>query len=903
MLATKLYVPQPQPTAVVRPRLIERLNEGLHRKLTLISAPAGFGKTTVVSEWVACCDRPVAWLSLDEGDSDPTRFLAYLVAALQTIAADIGQTVLGALQSPQPPPIASTLTSLLNEITTVPDDIMLVLDDYHAIDAKSVDDALTFLIEHLPPNMHIAITTREDPRLPLARMRVRGQLTELRAADLRFTPTEAAEFLNQMMGLDLSEGDIAALESRTEGWIAGLQLAAISMRGHDDAAGFIASFTGSHRFVLDYLVEEVLQRQPAPVRSFLLQTSILDRLTGPLCDTVTGQEGGQLRLESLERGNFLVVPLDDQRRWYRYHHLFADVLRAHLQAEQPEQVATLHQGASEWYEHHGSIGDAIRHAMAAGDVERAANLVERALPAYRRDRLSTTLLGWLKALPDEVIRWRPVLCVAYATVLMSNGELDDVEDWLRDAERWLDATADTAKSPPVGMVVIFDEEFRRLPGLIAAYRAGHAYLLGDIPATTTHAQQALDLVPADDHVTRGAAAALLGLAFWASGDLEAAQQHYATGMASLGQAGFHSDVINGANTVAAIKMAQGRIRDAERTLEQAIQRATELGNPNLHGTSDFLVGLSEIKRERNDLDAATDHLRRAQELAPGAEVSHNRARWCVAMARIKEARGDLDGALVLLDEAERLRGPDFFPRVRPVAAVRTRIWLKQGRLDDARDWARERGLSAKDDLSYLREFEHITLARLLLAEQARTHPRGSLHEVMALLDRLLHQAETGGSTKSAVEILLLQALAHQLAGDIPAALVPLKRALTLAEPEGYVRVFVDEGPPLATLLDAASKQGAAPSYTRQLLTDSGTPENRPPTQQDLIEPLSDRELDVLRLLATDLDGPEIARELNVTLNTMRTHTKNIYSKLGVTNRRAAISRADELGLSSRTRRL
>ncbi|HYI15363.1 MAG TPA: hypothetical protein VEX37_08230, partial [Thermomicrobiales bacterium] len=712
LLKTKLFVPRMQQSVVARPQLLLRLDEGLHRKLTLISAPAGFGKTTLMSAWANSGERATAWLSLDEADNDPVRFMSYVVAALQTVAPDIGA---GIQNAAQPLPTDAMLTALLNDISTLSDPLIFVLDDYHLIDTEPVDSAITFLIEHLPPQMHLVITTREDPRLPLARLRARGQLTELRASDLRFAPAEAAAFLNQMMGLNLSEEDIAALETRTEGWIAGLQLAALSMSGHEDATSFITSFSGSHRFVLDYLVEEVLQRQPAPVRTFLLQTSILDRLTGPLCDVVTGQEDGQLRLESLARGNVFVVPLDDQRSWYRYHHLFADVLRAHLQAEQPEQVAMLHHRASEWYARHGSVDDAIRHVLAAGDFERAANLVEQAMPGYLRNRLAATLLGWLKALPDEVIRRRPVMSVAYATALMSNGELDDVEDWLGEAERWLGATAETGETAPAGMVVVDDEEFRRVPSLIATYRAGHAYLRGDIPATMTHSQQALDRVPANDHATRGAAAALLGLAFWASGDLDAAQQHYAAGLAGLGQAGFRSDVINGSNTVAAIRMAQGRLRDAERTLEQAIQHATELGQPGLHGAADFLVGLSEIRRERNDQDAATDFLLRSQEMALGAGVSLNRTRWFVAMARITEAQGDLDGALALLDEAERQPGPDFFPKVRPVAAVRARVWLKQGRLDEARDWARGQGLSADDDLSYLHEFEHITLAKVLLA--------------------------------------------------------------------------------------------------------------------------------------------------------------------------------------------
>src|SRR5215203_6746811 len=477
ILATKLFVPPPQPRVVFRPRLIKRLDEGLDRKVTLISAPAGFGKTTLLGEWVAGCGRPAAWLSLDDRDSDPTRFLTYLVAALQTIAPNMGEGVQGALQSPQPPPAEAMLTALLNEIITLPDDFVLVLDDYHAIDARAVDDALTFLLEHLPPGMHLAIATREDPSLPLARLRARGQLTEVRASDLRFTISETAEFLRGMMGLDLSAEEIDALETRTEGWIAGLQLAALSMRGREDVPGFIRAFAGDNRYILDYLVEEVLQRQPERTRNFLLQTSILDRLSGHLCDAITDQEDAGVVLEALERGNFFVVPLDDRRQWYRYHHLFSEVLRAHLMAEQPDQVSILHQRASEWYEHNGLPAEAIQHALAAEDFERAADLVELAVPAMRRSRQEATLLGWLKALPDELLHCRPVLGVAYAHVLLASGEFEGVEDRLRDAERWLDTTADRRArpdAPAAEMVVVDEEEFRRLPGMIAIARAGQA---------------------------------------------------------------------------------------------------------------------------------------------------------------------------------------------------------------------------------------------------------------------------------------------------------------------------------------------------------------------------------------------------------------------------------------------
>jgi LuxR family maltose regulon positive regulatory protein len=904
ILATKLYMPPPRLNVVSRPRLFERLHEGLHRKLTVISAPAGFGKTTLTSAWVKGLDRPAAWLSLDAGENDPARFLAYLIAALQTIAARIGEGVLGALQAPQPPPTEALLMALLNEISTLPDQLVLVLDDYHVLDGTPIDLALTYLVEHLPPQMHLVIATREDPQLPLARLRARGQLTELRGADLRFTVSEAAAFLTQVMGLTLSAQDIAALETRTEGWIAGLQLAALSLQGHQDASMFIREFAGDHRYIVDYLVAEVLQRQPARVRSFLLQTAILDRLSGPLCDAVTGQEEGTARLAALERGNFFVVALDDQRHWYRYHRLFVDVLHAHLLAEQPEQVATLHRRASVWYEQHSSAADAIRHALAAEDFARAADLIERALPAMQRSRQDATLLGWLKALPDGLIRFRPVLSVGYAYGLLSSGELGAVEARLRDAERWLDTTADTSEvtlAPSAEMVVVDEEEFRRLPAAIAVYRAAHAQALGNVPDTVKYARQVLELLPEDEHLGRGAAAALLGLASWASGDLDAAYRMFAYGMASVLRAGNISDAISGTIALADIQIAQGRLYEAMRIYERSLQLATEEGEPVLQGTADLYVGISELHREHGDLVAATQYLLRSKELGERTGFPPNRCRWCVAMARILEAQGDLDGALDLLYEAERLYTRDFFPNVRPVATLVTRVWVAQGRLGEALGWAREQGLSVEDDLSYLREFEHITLARVLMAQYKGDHAGRTMREAVGLLERLLQAADTGRRTGSVIEILMLQALAHQAQGDIPAALVPLRQALTLAEPAGYVRMFVDEGAPMAASLEAAAKHGIAPNYVRQLLTAFGMAEDTPPATQGLIEPLSERELDVLRLLGTDLDGPDIARELMVSLNTMRTHTKNIYSKLGVNTRRAAVRRAEELELLLRTR--
>ena len=893
-----------------RPRLSERLDRGTASKLMLVSAPAGFGKTTLLTEWLTAGpaarddERLAAWLSLDRADNDPASFWTYLIAALRAAAPGVGESALALLQAPRPPPIETVLTVLLNDLGGLTADIVLVLDDYHVVDARQVQDGMAFLLDHLPAGLHVVIASRTDPALPLARLRARGELAEIRAAELRFTPDEAAAYLNEMMGLRLTARDVAALEGRTEGWIAALQLAALSMQGRDDVAGFIAGFAGDDRYVVDYLAEEVLQRQSDRVQAFLLQTSILGRLSGPLCDAVTGQDGGKAMLETLDRGNLFLVPLDDRRRWYRYHHLFADVLQARLLDEQPGQVPDLHRRASAWYEQNGEPSVAIGHALAAKDFERAADLVELAISAMSKTRQEVTVRGWLEVIPDEVVRVRPVLSVAFAWVLLSVGEFEGVESRLRDAERWLDATTGPgAGSPaaPAEMVVANEEEYRRVPATIELYRAAQALARSEPLGAIRHARRALDLAPEDDHRSRASAAGMSGLALWGSGDLEAALSAWAECAAGLRRAGHIADIFGCAIALADIRLAQGRLGEAMRTYEQALQRAPEQGGPLLRGTADMYVGMSEVDRERDNLHAATRHLLTSQELGEHTGLPQNQYRWRVAMARIRQAEGDLADALELLNEAERLYMGDMFPNVRPVPALKARVWIAQGSLSEALGWAHEQGLSVDDDLSYLREFEHITLARMLLARYEGERAERSLHEATRLLDRLLVAAEEGGRTGRVIEILVLRALAHQRLGDIPAALACLERAMTLAEPEGYVRVFIDEGPPIASLLKAAAKQGTARNYVRRLLAAVGETEHDSPVRQALIEPLSERELDVLRLLGTDLDGPDIARELTVSLNTVRTHTKNIYAKLAVTNRRAAVRRAAELDLLSRTR--
>ncbi len=914
LLETKLYVPRWRSGLVSRPRLVERLNQGIERKLTLVSAQAGFGKSTLLSEWLASIPAGeraagrAGWVSLDESDNDPALFWAYVIAALRKIHPGVGGNALTLAQAPQPPPIEAILTILINEIDAIEDDFALILDDFHVIDAQPIHDGVAFLLEHLPPRMHLVIASRSDPPLPLPRLRARGDVVEVRAAELRFTPEEAASFLTDAMRLDLSAGDVAALERRTEGWIAGLQLAALSMQGRADRSGFIRAFAGDDRYIVDYLVEEVLQRQPEAVRSFLLQTAMLDRLSGPLCDAVTGRDDGKELLQTLERGNLFVVPLDDKRQWYRYHHLFAEVLRARS-LEEPDQVAARHRRASEWFEANGLRSDAIRHALAAGNFGRAANLVEVAAMGMLGSSQEGTLHGWLVALPDEVVRARPVLSVYYAFAILGRGSFEAAEARLRDAERWLNTLADPRErrearemppSPHFEMVVADEAGFRSLPGTIAIARAYQAGALGDVPGAVEHARRALDLLPEDDLTWSGAAASILGIAYWSSGELEAAYRHFADGMARQKAAGNVQFLIIGTHILADIRIAQGRLHDAGRTYEQAVRLATEQGDPTW-GTADLYVGLAALHRERDDLDAAAQFLQQSKALGEHAGLPDTRHRWFVVMALVKVALGELDGALGLLDEAERQYVQSPEPDVRPAGALKARVWIAQGRLGEALGWVRARGLSVDDELSYVREFEHITLARVRIAQFLRERDDHLMHKAVALLERLLDAADAGERTGSIIEILVVQALAQEARGDIPSALVPLKRALTLAEPEGYVRIFVDEGEPMRTLLRHAVAGGIGGAYSRRLLAafekpalPVATPANT--AAADLAEPVTAREIEILRLIAAGMRNQEIADQLFISLPTVKRHIANAYGKLGVGHRTEAMARATELSL-------
>jgi len=883
LLSTKLFIPSIRPELVSRPRLIERLNEGLRRTpgVTLISAPAGFGKTTLVSEWVAGCEQPTAWLSLDEGDNDPTRFLTYLITALQTIAANIGEGLLTVLHAsqPQPPPTESILTTLLNEITTLPDNLILVLDDYHVIDSKSVDQALTFLLEHQPSQMHLVIATREDPDLPLARLRAGGQLTELRAADLRFTISEAAKFLNLVMGLRLSAENIAALEARTEGWIAGLQLAALSMQGYQDTDDFIQSFTGSHHFVMDYLVEEVLQQQPESVQTFLLRTSILERLCGPLCDAVLldTSSSGQETLEYLERTNLFIIPLDNQRRWYRYHHLFADLLRQRLPQSLVSLVGTedaerrlneLHIRASQWYEDNGLEIEAFHHAAAARDIERAERLIDgKGIPLHLRGAV-TAIVDWLESLPKAVLDSRPSLWWRYGSLLLVVGQTTGVEEKLLAAEAALQSTE-------------ADDKTRNLIGQIAAARSVLALTRYQVDTMLTQSRRALEYLHPNNVVTRATAHWTMGYAYLFSRDYAAARQPLVEAI-SLGQAS--GDIF----TTILATIGLGNIEEAENQLYRAAEtyrRILQLaGDQPLQIIYEAHLGLARILYEWNDLKAAEQHGEQSLNLARQYDKVIDRFIICeVFLARLRLAQGDVAGAAAILAKASQsARQQNFVYRIPEVAAAQVLTLLRQGNLEVA---------------------AHLAQMHILPVSQARVQlAKGDASAALAVLESLRQQAEKKGWEDERLKVIVLEVVALYIHGEKEKAMQLLADALTLAEPGGFIRIFVDEGLLMAQLLSKAAAQGIMSDYTGMLLAAFEAEKHKSADESDLspaqplIEPLSQRELEVLRLIAQGLSNDEIGKRLFLALDTVKGHNRKIFDKLGVQRRTEAVARARELGL-------
>lgn len=869
VLATKLYIPPVRPEAVSRPRLIERLNKGLHRKLTLVSATAGFGKSTLVSEWVTACERPAAWLSLDEGDADPTRFLVYLVAALQTIAANIGEGVLGVLESPQPPAAESILTALLNEIATIPDKFILVLDDYHVVDAKPVDDALTFLLEHLPPQLHLVIVSREDPQLPLSRLRARDQLTELRIADLRFSPSETSGFLNQMMDLNLSAEDVTALEIRTEGWIAGLQLAAISMQGHEDVSGFIKSFTGSHHFITDYLVEEVLQQQSESIQNFLLQTSILDRFCGPLCDAVLldPSASGQETLEYLEQTNLFIIPLDNERCWYRYHHLFADLLRQRLDLsiasfakDEGRSAAELHILASQWYENNSLDVEAFHHATVANDIELAIRLMEGDWMPLPFRGVVLPVLNWLKSLPQTILDANPLLWVTYASVSLVSGEQTGIEQKLLAAEVALQGAE-------------LDDKTRDITGRIAAIRATLAAAQSQIETIIDQSQRALEFLHPDNKAYRTSTTWKLGFAYELQGDRVAAGRAYSKVIA-IGQAS--GNIIF--TTTATIGL--GYLQKAENQLHLAAEtfrRSLELvGDRDLPLASEAHLGLARIFYQWNDLDTSQQHWQQSVQLAKLYENSDRLVACEVFFAGLKLALGDVTEASSILTRASQSIHRHNFDRQLPeVVAAQVVTFLRQSNLSAATQLVETFKLP-------------LSQARVLLT-------RGDTTTALSILERFQQQMKAKGWEDERLRIMVLQAVALNAHGEKDKAVHLLGDALALAEPGGFIRIFVDEGLPMAQLMSEAVVHGIMPDYTGKLLAAFAT-EKQKSEDQPLTEPLSQRELEVLRLIAQGLSNHEICQRLFLALSTVKGHNRNIFDKLQVQRRTEAVARAGELGL-------
>ncbi len=905
LLASKFYIPPHRPDLVPRPGLLENLDAGLRGKLTLVSAPAGFGKTTVVSEWLRYCGRPAAWLSVDKNDNDLSRFLIYLIAALQRIDAEIGVDVQAALEETLSPHFDILLTRLISEIEKLPDKSIIVLDDYHLINSKQVHDAINFLIEFIPPAIHLVISGRSDPPLPISRLRVRGDVNEVRTPQLRFTKEEVATYLNDLLGFDLSTDGIAALETHTEGWIASLKLAALSMQGRDDWPQFISRFSGSNRYVIDYLVDEVMARQPEEVQTFLRRTSILERFCAPLCEYVIDDHGDNDVLDYIERANLFLIPLDDHREWYRYHHLFADFLSQKLREIEPENITELHLRASEWYKNAGFVDEAIQHTLTAGDLEGATRLVDGIAIDLVVRREPNKLLKLIARLPYELYKSYPMLCLVHAFALVFMGQLDQVEPALALAEAHHN-NVDVALNP----------------GYISTVRAYLANHEGDLLKSVKLTEQALDEMqsaPANQMtlIFQGSAVIWQGVNFRHLGNLDKARQLFVEAAEINQKAGNYYAALASYEQQAQLAVVRGQLLHAVELYKDGLKLAQDWmdaeGRPrgSLIAAAGPQLGLGTVLYQLNDLAGAAVHVQRCADLCELGELLRSADPYTM-LAQLRLAKGDIETSIELLNQAIAIEDKITDQSVNTTdcpSLIRLRVLLSREKpgmdylLADAIRSVAAFGITPNDEVDfcspagYPQEFNYSDLAYLLIAQ-------GQATEALPLLTRLLGAAIKMGRHGDEIRYLVMFALAHHALRDDQSALDYLHQALDLGEPQGYVRLFVDEGQPMRELLQIAISQNVSPSYANKLLTAFPKYFHGPiPAEQErnintqlLAEPLSERELEVIRLIADGFKYREIAERLVVSINTVRYHTRNVYGKLSANNRTQAISRAKELSL-------